>query len=205
MDQVVNYETRGALAIVTIDNPPVNALSHAVREGLDSAIARAAGDDAIETVLLMCAGRTFIAGADIREFDQPPREPHLPDLLNRIEAVNKPIVAAIHGTALGGGLETAMACHYRCASADARLGLPEVNLGLLPGAGGTQRLPRLVGVPKALEMMTSGRHIGTAEALDAGLIDDVTTGGPAELRDAAIAFANKAVADSLPLARVRDR
>ena len=99
MDQVVNYETRGALAIVTIDNPPVNALSHAVREGLDSAIARAAVDDAIETVLLICAGRTFIAGADIREFDQPPREPHLPDLLNRIEAVSKPIVAAIHGTA----------------------------------------------------------------------------------------------------------
>ncbi|MGD9341893.1 MAG: enoyl-CoA hydratase-related protein, partial [Chromatiales bacterium] len=166
MDQVVNYETRGALAIVTIDNPPVNALSHAVREGLDSAIARAAGDDAIETVLLMCAGRTFIAGADIREFDQPPRAPHLPDLLNRIEAVNKPIVAAIHGTALGGGLETAMACHYRCASADARLGLPEVNLGLLPGAGGTQRLPRLVGVELALDMMVGGRPIGARKAFD---------------------------------------
>src|SRR5210317_983857 len=189
MDQVVNYETRGALAIVTIDNPPVNALSHAVREGLDSAIARAAGDDAIETVLLMCAGRTFIAGADIREFDQPPREPHLPDLLNRIEAVNKPIVAAIHGTALGGGLETAMACHYRCASADARLGLPEVNLGLLPGAGGTQRLPRLVGVELALDMMVGGRPIGARKAFDAGLIDAIVESE--DLREGAIRYAGQ--------------
>ena len=116
-----------------------------------------------------------------------------------------PVIAAIHGTALGGGLEVALCAHYRVAVDSAKFGLPEVNLGLLPGAGGTQRLPRLVGVPKALEMMTSGRHIGTAEALDAGLIDDVTSGGPAELRDAAIAFANKAVAENLPLARVRDR
>ena len=189
MGQVVNYETRGALAIVTIDNPPVNALSHAVREGLDSAIARAAGDDAIATVLLMCAGRTFIAGADIREFDQPPREPHLPDLLNRIEAVNTPSVAASHGTALGGGLETARACHYRCASVDARLGVPEVTLGLLPGAGGTQRLPRLVGVELALDMMVGGRPIGARKAFDAGLIDAIIESE--DLREGAIRYAGQ--------------
>jgi 3-hydroxyacyl-CoA dehydrogenase len=194
MGQVVKYETIATLAIVTIDNPPVNALSHAVREGLAHAFASAAKDDAIETVLLICDGRTFIAGADIREFDQPPRAPHLPDLLNRIEAVNKPVVAAIHGTALGGGLETAMACHYRCASSDARLGLPEVNLGLLPGAGGTQRLPRLVGVELALDMMVGGRPIGARQALAAGLIDEIIESD--ELRDGAIRWARQLAASS---------
>ncbi len=210
MGQVVKYETLGSLAVITIDNPPVNALSNAVREGLDNAFARAAQDAATDMVLLICAGRTFIAGADIREFDQAPREPHLPDLLNRIEAMSKPVVAAIHGTALGGGLETAMACHYRCASSDARMGLPEVNLGLLPGAGGTQRLPRLVGVELALDMMVGGRPIGAAQALAAGLVDEIIETG--DFRDGAVRWAGKLAANSaatrqtaaIPIADIRE-
>ncbi len=173
MNQTVSYRADGEIAVITVDNPPVNALSHEVREGLDDAVARAAAAPEIDLILLVCAGRTFIAGADIREFNQVPRAPHLPDLLNRIEACGKPVVAAIHGTALGGGLETAMACHYRCADRHAQLGLPEVNLGLLPGAGGTQRLPRLVGPGIALDLMCGGRPIAAAQALEAGLIDKI--------------------------------
>ena len=195
----------GDIALVIVDNPPVNALSWHVRQGLFDGISKAVEDGA-KAVVVICDGRTFIAGADISEFGgNVPKAAGLHEVQAAMENAAVPVIAAIHGTALGGGLEVALCAHYRVAVDSAKFGLPEVNLGLLPGAGGTQRLPRLVGVPKALEMMTSGRHIGTGEALEAGLIDDVTTGGPAELREAAIAFANKAVAENLPLARVRDR
>ena len=194
----------GDIALVIVDNPPVNALSWHVRQGLFDGINQAV-DGGAKAIVVICDGRTFIAGADISEFSGAAKGPGLQQIQDAMENAPVPVVAAIHGTALGGGLEVALCAHHRVALSSAKFGLPEVNLGLLPGAGGTQRLPRLVGVPKALEMMTSGRHIGTSEALEAGLIDDVTTGGPTELRDAAVAFANKAVAENLPLARVRDR
>ncbi len=195
----------GDIAFVVVDNPPVNALSWHVRQGLFDGINQAveAGSKAI---VVICDGRTFIAGADISEFGgNVPQAAGLHDVQAAMENASVPVIAAIHGTALGGGLEVALCAHYRVAVESARFGLPEVNLGLLPGAGGTQRLPRLTGVPTALEMMTSGRHIDTAEALGAGLIDDVTKGGPAELRAAATAFAVRAISEHLPLARVRDR
>ncbi len=195
----------GDVALVIVDNPPVNALSWHVRQGLFDGITRAV-DDGASAVVVICDGRTFIAGADISEFGGgAPQAVGLQDVQSKMEDAPVPVIAAIHGTALGGGLEVALCAHYRVATADAKFGLPEVNLGLLPGAGGTQRLPRLTGVPKALEMMTSGRHIGTGEALEAGLVDDVVEGGPGELRDAAVAFARRAVAENLPLLRVRDR
>ena len=182
MTSPVSYELVDGIGVITVDNPPVNALSHAVREGLHDAIL-AAQKDASRAVLIVCAGRTFIAGADITEFGKPPREPHLPDLCNTIEASSKIVVAALHGTALGGGLEVALSCHYRCALPGAKVGLPEVKLGLLPGAGGTQRLPRLIGAQAALDLMTSGNPIGAGQAASLGLIDHVVDG---ELVDAAI-------------------
>lgn len=187
------------IAIITVDNPPVNALSHAVREGLMRCIDEAEADAAIDAIVLQCAGRTFIAGADIREFDQPPQSPHLPDVVAHIEACGKPVVAAIHGTALGGGLEVAMGCHYRIARRDAAVGLPEVKLGLLPGASGTQRLPRLAGIEKALAMMLSGDPLPATDALDAGIVDRLSS---ADLANDAIAFARE-LAGTAPR-RVRD-
>jgi 3-hydroxyacyl-CoA dehydrogenase len=195
----------GDIAVIVIDNPPVNALSWHVRQGLFDGLAKAVEDGA-KGVVVICDGRTFIAGADITEFGGGARQAvGLHEVQAAMEDSPIPVIAAIHGTALGGGLETALAAHYRVAVASAKLGLPEVNLGLLPGGGGTQRLPRLTGVPKALEMMTSGRHIGTAEALESGLVDEVVDGDVAALRQAAVAFAARAVAENLPLARVRDR
>lgn len=154
-EQVVTFERKDDIAVIRIDNPPVNALSHAVRSGLVEALEQARDDDS-RALLLLCEGRTFIAGADITEFSKTPKEPHLPDVIAAIENFAKPVVAALHGNALGGGLEVAMAAHYRCALPGTKLGLPEVKLGLLPGAGGTQRLPRLVGAQSALDMMISG-------------------------------------------------
>ena len=182
MTSPVSYELVDDIGVITVNSPPVNALSHTVRQGLHDAI-QAAQKDASRAVLIVCAGRTFIAGADITEFGKPPREPHLPDLCNTIEASSKIVVAALHGTALGGGLEVALSCHYRCAVPDAKVGLPEVKLGLLPGAGGTQRLPRLIGAQAALDLMTSGNPIGASQAASLGLIDHVVDG---ELVDAAI-------------------
>jgi 3-hydroxyacyl-CoA dehydrogenase len=173
---VVRIDRDGCVAIVTIDNPPVNAVSHQVRLGLWEAVDATEGDPDVSAVVLICSGRTFVAGADIREFGQPPKEPHLPDLLLRIEAATKPWVAAIHGTALGGGLELAMACHTRIADAGAKLGLPEVTLGLIPGAGGTVRLPRLVAIDLALVMISTGTPIGADRAQEIGLVDSVSTG-----------------------------
>jgi 3-hydroxyacyl-CoA dehydrogenase len=184
MTSPVSYELVDGIGVITVDNPPVNALSHAVRQGLRDAIQTAQQDDS-KAVLIACAGRTFIAGADITEFGKPPQEPHLPDLCNTIEASAKPVVAALHGTALGGGLEVALGCHYRCALPSAKMGLPEVKLGLLPGAGGTQRLPRLVGARAALDMMTSGNPVAAGEAARLGLVDKIVDG---ELRDAALAW-----------------
>src|SRR3989337_623829 len=135
----VSLKRHGEVSVITIENPPVNALSQPVRQGLINCFNEAEADAATSAVMLICAGRTFIAGADIREFDRPPEEPHLPDVVARIEATTKPVLAAVHGTALGGGLEVAMACHYRLAHGTSTLGLPEVKLGLLPGATGTQR------------------------------------------------------------------
>ena len=193
------------IAVIVVDNPPVNALSWHVRQGLFDGMTQAVENGA-KAVIVICAGRTFIAGADISEFGgDVPDAAGLPQVQTAMEDAPVPVIAAIHGTALGGGLEVALCAHYRVAVSSAKFGLPEVNLGLLPGAGGTQRLPRLTGVPKALEMMTTGRHIGTDEALESGLVDDVVDGGLDELRATAIAFAKRAVAENLPLARVRDR
>jgi len=200
LTESVSIATHGAIAVITVDNAPVNALSHHVRSGIVAGMETAIADDAVTAVVLICAGRTFIAGADITEFGQAPQGPSLLGVQKAIEDSPKPVVAAIHGTALGGGLETAMATHYRVAVSDAKFGLPEVKLGLLPGAGGTQRLPRVTGVPMALKMMTSGTPIDAAAALECGLIDDVVE----DLESGAIAFATKVVADGLPLVRIRD-
>ncbi|MCI0516766.1 MAG: 3-hydroxyacyl-CoA dehydrogenase NAD-binding domain-containing protein [Woeseiaceae bacterium] len=189
----------GEVAVITIDNPPVNALSQPVRAGLVRCIADAEQDGQVRSIVLMCAGRTFIAGADIREFDRPPMEPHLPDIVSRIEACMKPVVAALHGTAFGGGLEVAMGCHYRIAVETAQVGLPEVKLGLLPGASGTQRLPRLAGVQKALEIMLSGDPLPAPEALASGIVDRVVQ---TDLATAAIALALEV--SGRPPRRVRD-
>lgn len=187
----VGYDLVDNVGIVTISNPPVNALSHAVRAGIQSAIRQAQADDS-KAVVILCDGRTFVAGADIKEFGKPPLDPWLPELLNEVEASTKPVVAAIHGTALGGGLELALASHYRIALPSAKVGLPEVKLGLLPGAGGTQRLPRLAGVIAALDLMTSGAPMTAEPAQTQGVIDTIVDG---DLRDAALSFAKKLIAD----------
>ena len=187
MSSPVKYELESNIGVISVDYPPVNALSQAVRQGLHDAIT-AAQDDASEAVVIVCDGRTFIAGADITEFGKPAVEPFLTDLLNTIEASVKPVVAAIHGTALGGGFETALASHYRCALESAKFGFPEVKLGILPGAGGTQRAPRLAGVEAALDLMTSGNPVGASRALDLGLIDRIVD---SDLREAAIAWARE--------------
>lgn len=171
----VHYQRHGDIGVIQIANPPVNALGQAVRSGLINALEEGIADSDANALVLLAGGRTFIAGADIREFGKPPQEPFLPKVIAQLEACPKPLIAALHGTALGGGLEVALGCHYRTALEGTRVGLPEVKLGLLPGAGGTQRLPRLVGVKRALEIMTSGRFIEVTEALEAGIIDDIST------------------------------
>ena len=156
----ISTRRHGDVLIILSNNPPVNALSTAVRQGLVDAIAEAEADDGVKAVVIACEGQTFFAGADITEFGKPPQQPWLPMVVDTIENCSKPVVAAIHGTALGGGLEVALGCHYRVADKSAKLGTPEVKLGLLPGAGGTQRLPRVAGVRKALEMTATGNPIG---------------------------------------------
>ena len=174
MSDVVTISHEGPVAIVTINNPPVNAVGQAVRQGLWDAVDTLQADDSVTAVILACAGRTFIAGADIREFDGGSMEPWLPDLVSRIHASTKPWVAALHGTVLGGGLETALGCHYRIADTRTKIGLPEVALGILPGAGGTQRTPRLTGAAAAVQLVTTGAPVSAAQALEFGLIDRVT-------------------------------
>ncbi|MBR0708979.1 3-hydroxyacyl-CoA dehydrogenase NAD-binding domain-containing protein [Bradyrhizobium liaoningense] len=200
MSEVVKLERHDEVGIVTVNSPPVNALSAAVRGGILECIKAAVADPAINGIVLTCAGRTFIAGADITEFGKPPKPPALNDVLAEIENSPKPVVAAIHGTALGGGLEVALACHFRVAVKEAKLGLPEVKLGLLPGAGGTQRLPRAVGPELAVKMIVGGDPIGAAEALKNGLIEEIIE-GPASGGEA---FVRKLIAEKRPLRRLRD-
>src|SRR5262245_57389022 len=199
--EFVDLDRRGRVAVLTVNNPPVNALSQAVRQGLRDGMKQAIADGGCDAAVIACAGRTFIAGADITEFGKPPREPGLYEVLALIESSPKPVVAAIHGTAFGGGLEVTLACHYRVAVKSARLGLPEVKLGLLPGAGGTQRLPRVVGVEKALSMIVSGDPIGGEEAKKVGLVDELIDG---DLTAGAVAFAERVIAEKRPLRKIRD-
>ena len=202
INPVTDLSIDGEIAVVTLNSPPVNALSATVREGLKAGFEAAIADDAVKAIVLICAGKTFIAGADISEFGKPPKGPTLFEVQEVIETAPKPVVAAIHGTALGGGLEVALVCHYRVAVPSAKCGLPEVNIGLLPGAGGTQRLPRIVGPEKALEMVTSGQHVGAKAAAGMGLVDELVAEGG--LLEGAVAFARKILAEHRPLKKVRD-
>lgn len=203
INQVTDLSIDGEVAIVTIDSPPVNALSAAIRQGLDAAFAQASADPGVAAIVLICAGRTFFAGADIREFGTAMAEPSLLAVQDRIERAGKPVVAAIHGTALGGGLEVALVCDYRIAAPSAQLGLPEVKLGLLPGAGGTQRLPRIVGAEPALKMMLGGEPVSANDALAAGLIDAMAS--EVDLRGDAIAYARQLIAEHMPQRMVSER
>ncbi len=202
INEVTDLTVQDGVAILTLNSPPVNALSAPVRDGLYNGVKAALDDASAKSIVLICDGRTFIAGADITEFGGASKGASLFDVQNMIEGASKPVVAAIHGTALGGGLEVALCCHYRVAVPSARCGLPEVNLGLLPGAGGTQRLPRIVGPEKALDMMTSGAHVPAKECLAMGLVDELVDEG--KLKDGAVAFAKKIVAEKRPLKKVRD-
>ncbi|MES2897214.1 MAG: 3-hydroxyacyl-CoA dehydrogenase NAD-binding domain-containing protein [Pseudomonadota bacterium] len=203
INSVTDLSLEGDVAVITLNSPPVNALSAKVREGLYEGFKAAGANDAAKAIVLICEGRTFIAGADITEFGGAMAGPSLTDVQDMMENSPKPVIAAIHGTVLGGGLEVALCAHYRVAVPSAKFGLPEVNLGLLPGAGGTQRLPRVVGPERALEMMTSGRHVPAKEALAGGLADELVEEG--KLKEGALAFAKKVLAENRPLTRIRDQ
>ena len=202
INDVTTIEKEENISIITLNSPPVNALSAPVREGLHKGINEASNDKEIEAIIIICEGRTFIAGADISEFGKEPKGPSLFEVQEFIENSNKPIIAAIHGTALGGGLEVALTCHYRIAVPSAKCGLPEVNLGLLPGAGGTQRLPRVVGVEKALQMVTSGQHVPAEQCLEMGLVDEISNED--SLRRDSIVFAKKIVSENRPLVKISE-
>jgi 3-hydroxyacyl-CoA dehydrogenase len=201
VNDVTTYAVEDGIAVITVDSPPVNALGAAVRQGLAEAVRTADADANVIAIVLICGGRTFFAGADITEFGKPPVEPSLRDVQAIVENASKPVVAAIHGTALGGGFELALVAHYRVAVPSAKCGLPEVSLGLLPGAGGTQRLPRVVGVEKALELVTSGSQVPAKAAEAMGLIDALAEEG--KLREGAVAFAKTVV--GRPLVKVQDK
>jgi 3-hydroxyacyl-CoA dehydrogenase len=202
INPVTDLTRDGEVAIVTLNSPPVNALSANVRDGLVEGFRQAKADPDVKAIVLICEGKTFIAGADISEFGGQMKGASLFDVQKEIEESPVPVVAAIHGTALGGGLEVALCAHYRVAVPSAKCGLPEVNIGLLPGAGGTQRLPRIAGVEKALEMVTSGQHVPAKQCLDMGLVDELAPEG--KLKETAIAFARKCVAENKPLKKVRE-
>ena len=201
MKGTVHYEQKGNIAVMTVDNPPVNPLSSGVRQGLTDGINKAISDNRIEAIVLTGAGRAFIAGADISEFGGKAEGPSLHDCLNTMDSSEKPIVAAINGTAFGGGLEVALCCHYRVIAPSAPVGLPEVKLGLLPGAGGTQRLPRLIGAAKAMDFMITGDPIPGPEAKELGIVDAVVEG---DIVDGAINFANEVIANGSKVRRIRD-
>jgi 3-hydroxyacyl-CoA dehydrogenase len=203
INSVADLAIDGEVALVTINSPPVNALSQAVRDGLNRGVEAAETNGAVKAIIIICDGRTFIAGADIAEFGKPPAPPYLPEALDRIENASKPVIAALHGTALGGGFEVALTAHYRIAVPSAKCGLPEIKLGLIPGAGGTQRLPRLIGVEKALDVILSGTPFGAREAKEWGVVDELAEEG--KLREAALRFARRLIADKAPLKKVRDR
>ena len=202
INEVSSLENHSNIAVLTLNSPPVNALSANVREGLHKGVQNAIEDASVDAIVIICEGRTFIAGADITEFGQAPKGPSLYDVQDMIENSSKPVVSAIHGTALGGGLEVALTCHYRIAVPSAKCGLPEVNLVLLPGAGGTQRLPRIVGAAKALIMMTSGEHVPADQCLSMGLVDEMAEED--KLLEGAISFAEKIVSEKRPLVKIRD-
>ena len=202
INDVTTIEKDGNISIITLNSPPVNALSAPVREGLHKGITEARNDGETEAIVIICEGRTFIAGADISEFGKEPKGPSLFEVQEFIEDSNKPVIAAIHGTALGGGLEVALTCHYRIAVPSAKCGLPEVNLGLLPGAGGTQRLPRVVGVEKALQMVTSGQHVSAKQCLEMGLVDELSNED--SLKEDSINFAKKIVSENRPLVKISE-
>ena len=203
ISSVAELKIDGDVAVVTIDSPPVNALSQAVRDGIERSVEAAIADPAVEAIVLICAGRTFIAGADIGEFGKPPAPPSLHEALDVIENSPKPVVAALHGTALGGGFEVALTAHYRIAVPSAKCGLPEIKLGLIPGAGGTQRLPRLIGVEKALELILSGTPFSANDARHWGVVDELAEEG--RLHESALAFARRLIVENAPLKKVRDR
>jgi 3-hydroxyacyl-CoA dehydrogenase len=203
INAVTDLTREGDIAVLTINSPPVNALSAEVRSGLRDGALEAAADPAVKAIVLICAGRTFIAGADIAEFAEPSKGASVPEIQNALEKNPKPIIAAIHGTALGGGFEVALTCHYRVAVPSAKFGLPEIKLGLIPGAGGTQRLPRLSGVENALNTILSGTPFDAKQALEWGVIDTVVEEG--KLRDGAMAFARKVIDTQMPLSKIRDR
>jgi 3-hydroxyacyl-CoA dehydrogenase len=202
VNSVTDLTREGDIAVLTIDSPPVNALSADVRNGVRSGAQQAAADPAVKAIVLICAGRTFIAGADIAEFGKPSTGATLPEIQGALEGAPKPVIAAIHGTALGGGFELALMCHYRIAVPSAKFGLPEIKLGLMPGAGGTQRLPRLTGVEKALDIILSGTPFSAQEALQWGVVDAVVEEG--RLREGALGFARKVIDTGMPLRKIRD-
>src|SRR3954447_2257610 len=199
--QVVRYEVEDGIGVITIDHPPVNALGPGVREGIIDAVARGNAEAGVSALVLIGAGRSFIAGADIRQFGKA-RALTTGQSTKALDESAKPVVAAIHGYALGGGLEHALACHYRIAVPSAKAGLPEVLIGILPGGGGTQRLPRLIGPKAAMEMIVSGRHVPADEAKKLGIIDELLD-AKADLRTAAVEFAKK-IADRRPLPRISE-
>jgi 3-hydroxyacyl-CoA dehydrogenase len=201
MTSPITTSRQGDVLILTSDNPPVNALGAAVRQGLQAGIEEAKSDDSIKAVVIIAAGKTFFAGADITEFGKAMQEPSLPVLVDQIEALDKPVIAAVHGTALGGGCEVALASHYRIAVPSAKFGLPEVKLGILPGAGGTQRMPRVAGVETALELATKGDPISAEQAKAVGLVDRLATEG--NLLADAVAFANEVIGK--PVSRSSER
>src|SRR5207244_7351946 len=206
MSEVAPYAVRDGVAVITLNNPPVNGLGNALRAGILQGLQRAEGDAQAKAVVLIGSQKAFSGGADIREFGKPRAKPDLPDVNEFQDAMKKPLVAAIGGFALGGGLELALACHYRIAAPKAQLGLPEVKLGILPGSGGTQRLPRIVPVAKAIEMMTTGTPISSEQALQLGLVDEIVqmSNMSGDLLDAAVVYANQLVAERKPLKRIRD-
>ncbi|MGH1349298.1 MAG: 3-hydroxyacyl-CoA dehydrogenase NAD-binding domain-containing protein [Methyloligellaceae bacterium] len=201
-EQKVTLRLEGRIAIVEINNPPVNALSHAVRSGLKEKVTEASANADVDAIIVACIGRTFAAGADITEFGKPPQEPSLPDVINSIEASEKPVVAAIHGTAFGGGFEIALGCHFRVAVKSAQVGLPEVKLGLIPGAGGTQRLPRLIGPVLALEPIVTGNPMGADKAEKLGILDEVYDDN---LLENALSFTQKVLSENRPVLRNSQR
>ena len=203
MSGVGTFEIEDGIGIITIDSPPVNSLSVHTRRALDEGFRRFAADDSVKAIVLICAGRTFFAGAEITELGKPQQEPRLQDVIERVEQGSKPVIAAIHGTALGGGYEMALICHYRIAVPSAKVGLPEVKLGILPGAGGTQRLPRIVGPEIALDIIVKGAPVGAKKAFELGMVDALAEEG--RLRADAIAFARQVLAAGGPHTRVRDR
>ncbi|MEP5732032.1 MAG: 3-hydroxyacyl-CoA dehydrogenase NAD-binding domain-containing protein [Sulfitobacter sp.] len=202
MTDTVHYSRAGDIAVLRLQNPPVNALSWDVRKALLARLKQAEAEAGVRAIVIVGEGRTFIAGADIKEFGKPPQDPGLPDLCDRLEASELLIVASMHGVSLGGGLEVALSAHYRIAQPSARVGLPEVHLGLIPGAGGTQRLPRLIGAQNAIDVITSGRHIGAKEALTLGILDKIEDGDPEEV---GVAFAQSLLdtgADRRPVSQL---